>query len=452
MGKKESIDKIPNDLQLEEAVLGALIIDKQDRYEALSLLTEGCFFDPVCRQIYQTIVELNREGDTIDMLTISNKLIDKINPSKLVELTMRVGSAAHVIDYSRKLYEFFMRREFLRIANRLQAKVYDYRADVERIVDEAQSDMLKLLKFDTANVATIDSVVEGVFDVMLRNLESDAPLSGIGTGLTELDKHSGGLQPTDLVVVAGETSQGKTSLALTIASNAALKYGAKVAFYSLEMGKTQLGARLMAQQTGVSSKAMLTHKLDRGLIPIINNNTYKLCNASIYFDDSSTTNIDSILRSIRAMKAKYGINLVVVDYLQLVSSSSKNTSREQQVAEVARSLKNIAKDLNICVIALSQLRRSENPVPTLSRLRDSGQIEEAADIVMFTYRPESYGKQYDEELRAYDPRGSALIDVAKGRNIGTHKFVLSFKKELTLYKDYDGQISESTEERKKEDW
>ncbi|MDR0659822.1 MAG: AAA family ATPase, partial [Prevotellaceae bacterium] len=341
MGKKESVDKIPNDLQLEEAVLGALIIDKQDRYEALSLLTEGCFFDPVCRQIFQTIVELNREGD----ITIANRLTDKVNPVKIAEISMRVGSAAHIVDHSRKLYQLFMRREYLRIASRLQSKVYDYNADVEEIMDEAQADFLKLLKFDTANVATIDNVVEGVFDVMLRNIENEAVLNGIGTGLTEFDKHSGGLQLTDLVIVAGETSQGKTSLALTIASNAAIKYGAKVAFYSLEMGKTQLGARLMAQQTGVSSKSMLTHKLDRGLIQIIYNNTTDLCNSCIYFDDSSTTNIDSILRSIRAMKAKYGINLIVVDYLQLVSASSKNTSREQQVAEVARSLKNIAKDL-----------------------------------------------------------------------------------------------------------
>lgn len=438
MGQKEQVNKIPSNLQLEEAVLGALIVDKQDRYEALSILTDGCFFDPSCRLIFQAILELNRMGDTIDMLTISNRLTGRICPTKIAEISMRVGSAAHVLDHSRKLYELHMRREYLRIASRLQAQVYDYRSDVEEIMDEVQGDMLKLLKFDTANVATIDSVVDGVFDVMLRNLESEAVLNGIGTGLTEFDKHSGGLQLTDLVIIAGETSQGKTSLALTIAGNAAMKYGAKVAFYSLEMGKTQLGARLMAQQTGVSSKSILTHKLDRGLIQIINNNTDKLCKAGIYFDDSSTTNIDSILRSIRAMKAKYGVNLVVVDYLQLVSSSSRNTSREQQVAEVARSLKNIAKDLNVCVIALSQLKRSDSHKPSLNRLRDSGQIEEAADIVMFTYCPEAYGESYDDEFSHYDTTNSALIDIAKGRNIGTHKFVLSFKKELTLYKDYDG--------------
>ena len=438
MGKEELVSSIPNDQQLEEAVLGALIVDSQNRYEALSILTDGCFFDPTCRLLYQAIVDLNGAGDAIDMVTVTNKLTNRVSPVKVAEISLRVSSATHVINHSRRLYELYMRREYLRIASRLQLNACNHKLDVEQIMDETQADMLKLLKFDTDSVKTIDSVVEQVFDIMLKNAEAVTTLNGIGTGLTELDAHTGGLQPTDLVVIAGETSQGKTSLALTIANNAALLYGASVAFYSLEMGNTQLAARLMAQQTGVSSKSILTHRLDRGLIQLINNNTSKLCSSKIYFDDSSTTNIDSILRSIRAMKTKYDINLVVVDYIQLVGSVSKNTSREQQVAEVARSLKNVAKDLNICVVALSQLSRSQNSKPSLNRLRDSGQIEEAADIVLFTYRPEVYGEQYDDELSSYNPAGSALIDVAKGRNIGTHRFVLSFKKELTLYKDYDG--------------
>lgn len=436
MGTKETV--IPHDLQLEEAVLGALILDRHDRDEALSILNQGCFYDTTCRLVYQTVSDLSSTGEEVDMYTVSTALMDKVNPVKVVELTQRIASATSLLKHCRKLYELHMRREYIRIGQQLQARAYSQSVDVEEIMSDAQGDMLKLLKFDTANVSTIDSVVDQVFGIMLKNAEAASPLSGIGTGLSELDMHTGGLQPSDLVIVAGETSQGKTSLALTIANNAALLYDARVAFYSLEMGNTQLAARLMAQQTGVSGKSILTHRLDRGLIQLINSNTSKLCSAKIYFDDSSTTGIDSILRSIRAMKAKYDINLVVVDFLQLVTCRTKGASREQQVGEVARALKNVAKELNICVIALSQLSRSQTPKPTLNRLRDSGQIEEAADVILLTYRPEAYGLEYDDELKGYNPTGSALIDVAKGRSIGTHKFVLSFRKELTLFKDYDG--------------
>jgi replicative DNA helicase len=179
-----------------------------------------------------------------------------------------------------------------------------------------------------------------------------------------------------------------------------------------------------------------------GKIDYISLKTAKLSDCDIYFDDGSNTKIDSILRSVRSMHKRYGINVVVVDYLQLVSSDGKGMNREQQIANIARSLKNIAKDLNICVIVLSQLNRNtatQSHKPALSRLRDSGQIEEAADIVMFCYRPEKYGlKKYDNPFERYEVENTALIDIAKGRNIGTHQFVISFNPKYTLFSDYSG--------------
>ena len=217
-----------------------------------------------------------------------------------------------------------------------------------------------------------------------------------------------------------------------------MQFGTKVVFYSLEMSNIQLTARLISQETEVNSKRILSYPLSDETIRHISDSTWKLANAQIFFDNSACTNIGSILRSIRTMKQRHDIDMAVIDYLGLITSSERGQNREQQIAGIARALKNIAKELNICVIVLSQLHRSPSPEPTINRLRDSGQIEEAADIIMFAYCPENYGREYSHEFKSYSPVGTALIDIAKGRNLGTKKFIVSFKKENTLFEDYSG--------------
>lgn len=441
----------PHDIELEKAVLGALVIEKSCHVDVTPIINEGCFYKSSHQLIYQAFSKLYAKGEEIDLLTMVNELdrtgeLEEVGgPTYLVELTQKVASGAHAEKHAKILYELSCYRSLISIGQEMVKNAYA-KTDLEGMVGGAQNSLLKLFHFEQSNVRTITSIVEEVFKVMERNHEQNGRLSGIGTGLMEFDSHSGGLQRSDLVIIAAETSQGKTSLALTMAKNASVLYGAKVAFYSLEMSNTQLVGRLMAQEAGVSGKSILTQKLDRGLIQMISDRVSKLESANIYFDDSSTTRLDSILRSIRSMKVKFGVDLVVVDYLQLVGSSEKG-SREQHVADVARSLKNIAKELDICVIALSQLKRSDNPKPTINRLRDSGQIEEAADVILLVYRPEFYGLTYDKQFEEYSPHNSALVSVAKGRNIGTKDFILSFRPEQTKFSDYVHDPTYSTPER-----
>jgi replicative DNA helicase len=214
--------------------------------------------------------------------------------------------------------------------------------------------------------------------------------------------------------------------------------GCPVAFYSMEMKKEQIAARMISIASGVPANEILYSKLDGGQIQMIDRGVAKVENLPVYFDDRSTSNIETILSSIRMMKIKYGIKGVVVDYLQILNVNMKGSNKEQQMGDVARRLKNIAKELDIWVIALSQLNRdAQNPVPSLARLRDSGQIAEAADMVILIYRPEIYGKRYPEEFSDKSTAGTAMIDVAKGRNVGLMKFIVGFRKENTNFYDLD---------------
>jgi replicative DNA helicase len=254
-----------------------------------------------------------------------------------------------------------------------------------------------------------------------------------------LDQFTGGLQKTDLVIIAGETSQGKTSLALTILKNAVMKYKAKAAVFSLEMSKVQLTARLIAQETNISAKNILNKALPADERMLINKSIDLMDQLPVYFDESSTSTIDKICSSIRRLKFKKGIDIAVVDYLQLVGTTTKNQTDESKVAEISRRLKNVAKELDITVIALSQLSRDrQHPKPSKSRLRGSGQIEEAADIVLLIWRPEEYEiKVFDEPFKGTLTDGLAEAIIAKGRNIGTGSFLLKFNPETTGFYDYD---------------
>ena len=241
--------------------------------------------------------------------------------------------------------------------------------------------------------------------------------------------HPRALYVTDNFIVTHNTS-----LAIKIAMNC----GCPIAFYSMEMKKEQIAARMISIASGVPSNEILFSKLDSGQILQIDKGVSQVEHYEVYFDDRSTSNIETILSSIRMMKIKYGVKGVIVDYLQILNVNMKGTNKEQQMGDVARRLKNIAKELDIWVIALSQLSRDNmNPQPSLSRLRDSGQIAEAADMVILIYRPEVYGKTYPDDFSTYDTKGTAMIDVAKGRNVGLMKFIVGFKKENTNFYDLD---------------
>jgi replicative DNA helicase len=428
-----------NDVDIEEYVAGSLITDQEGRDEAMGILQEGCFYNDYCLELFKAVKTLYSAGKPIDVFSVKSQMGALFDYAETARISLKCGSGAHVVQYSQYLYELYVRRYLALLMLRVHPMIYDKTYPLDDAIAFIQREILLVSQFDESNVSNINTVVEEVFKVMKRNQSSQSPLTGIGTGLRALDDFTGGLQSSDLVVVAGETSSGKTSLALTIAKNAAMNFGARVVFYSLEMGKTQLAARLMSQEAGISSKEILTQRMEADKVKHVADYTYRLSSAPIYFDDSSSANIGSITRSIRNMQRRYNVNLVVIDYLQLISSPARGENREQQVAAIARTLKNTAKELSVCIVLLSQLSRNEKHKPSLSRLRDSGQIEEAADVILLTYRPEMYGiRQYEEPFENYSPYGTAMIDIAKGRNIGTHQFIASFRKEQTLFTDYRG--------------
>lgn len=270
-----------------------------------------------------------------------------------------------------------------------------------------------------------------------ENLSGSKPLTGTPTGFEKIDSKSGGLQKSDLIIVAGETSQGKTSLAVSMMRNASIS-DAKIAMYSMEMKKEQIAARILSMESGVPSNQIMYSRLTDSQIQAIDKGIGNIIGKGIYFDDRSTSNIDTIISSIRYMKLKHDIDGAIVDYLQILNVNMKGANKEQQMGDVARRLKNLAKDLDIWIIALSQLNRDkDNPVPSLARLRDSGQIAEAADVVMLIYRPEVKGKKYPEEFSNVSTKNTAMIDIAKGRNIGIMKFICGFNPSTTMFYNLD---------------
>ena len=283
--------------------------------------------------------------------------------------------------------------------------------------------------------------------LVLENIEfrakNNGQLSGVPTGLRDFDRFSNGFQKSDLVIIAGETSQGKTSLAVTAAKNQSFTYRIPVLFLSLEMSHLQLSARVMAQQTGISSKTILTEVLYSEEFERLQNNILKVKDAPFFIDSGLSSDVEDMVAIIHTAVAKHKVEVVYVDYLQLVTSKARYGTKEEEVGTITRIFKNLAKKLNISIAVLSQLRRTQSgsPKPTMSRLRSSGQIEEAADIVWFVWRPEYYGIE-DIILNDGTPFPSqelAHLIVAKGRNIGVTDFVAKFEKPTTHFVDYDAK-------------
>jgi replicative DNA helicase len=280
--------------------------------------------------------------------------------------------------------------------------------------------------------------MDEAINLMIKNVELNSQdkkiSSGSLTGFSDFDKRSGGIQKSDLIIIAAESSQGKTSLALSIANNISIS-GDAIAIYSMEMRAIQLAARFTSFESKIPANEILYGKFDLMQFQVLDSSISRLITSKIYIDEKSTSNLDSIVSSIRGMVKNYGIKGAVVDYIQLVHVSDRGMNKEQQTALIARTFKNLAKDLDIWIIALSQLSRDNtNPVPSIKRLRDSGQIEEAADIVWLIYRPEQVGRnQFPEPYETHATEGMALNYIAKGRNIGTFNFMSRFDKKTTHF-------------------
>lgn len=429
-----------NDPKAEQYVIGSLLVDPTAYTLVSQYLDEDCFYDPMCRDIWKAVDNMGKQGMPIDVISVSAELSKQksnVTALDLMNISAQIASSAHVEYHAIRLQDLGRRRKLWVVGQQL-SKVG---LSEEILTADAHQEAIESIGgvFEKADgVFTLNDAMNSLNEIMVKNATVGGVTTGTKTGMERFDE-KGGLQKSDLIIVAGETSQGKTSLALCMTRHA-IENGAKVAFYSMEMTKEQLTARLLSAKTNIPANNILySGSLAPSEIRMIDDTRGKLPGENLFFDDKSTSNIDSILLSIRMLKMQKDIDGAVVDYLQILNVNSRSTSfsREQAMGDAARRFKNLAKELNIWIIALSQLSRDSNcPEPNLNRLRDSGQIGEAADVVILVYRAEYYNRAYPapfDNKDDYPTDGTAMIDVAKGRNIGTFKFFMGFNKNTTNF-------------------
>ncbi len=442
---KKNIGQVPPQAtEVEEAVLGAIMIESSAYKKISSILTADSFYDPKHQKIFQTVECLVNQNKPIDLLVVTQELknsgeLEAIGgPLFITQLTNKIATAAHIEHHARIIAQTQIARQIIKICAERGSQAYDQMTDIDDLLSGLQDDLTAILQFGHSNETSLADGLKEV-DQRIAFNQTNTGLSGIGTGFSKLDKITGGLQKTDLVIIAGDSSQGKTSFALSILKNAVIDHKARAAVYSLEMSRSQLISRILSTETNITASDILGRCLSKAEIEKVERMTSKLRSLPIFFDESSTSTIDQICSSIRRLYIKHKINLVIIDYLQLVGSGLKNKTDESQLAEVARRLKNIAKELDITVIALSQFNRDPaNFRPNVSRLRGSGQIVEAADLVLLVWRPEHYGlHEFPDPFKGTASKGLAECRIAKGRNVGTGTFLLRFNSETTGFYEYD---------------
>lgn len=428
-----------HDVECERQLLGNLLLSFRayDNDRLAEILDEDCFYDLSCREVYSAIKQVADRGDTPDIVSVaaaiarSGGVTDQL---AVMTLSAEAVSTANLLNLSLRLKELKLRRRLWELGQRLVVTGSSETEDIVEAQAAAKDTIDSLFASDTADVRSMTDTLSELREVIAHNRLNDRPIIGTPTGYSEIDKR-GGLSPSDLFVIAGETSQGKTAFATSMVVSA-IANNHPVAFYSMEMSRLQLTARIAAMNSGVSSSTLLQGRLTDMQTSLFETSMRDFNSDLLFFDDRSTSSIDSVLSSIRTMKLRHNIAGAVVDYIQMFSVNTRSANVEQQLGEIARRLKNIAKELNIWIIALSQLSRDkDSPVPSLGRLRASGQIAEAADVVALVYRPSVYSRRYPAPFEQASTEGTAMIDIAKARNIGCFKFLCGFRAETTQFYD-----------------
>lgn len=417
--------------KIERVVIGYLLNNNSLYTANLDFFSGDVFTDSDCILVHKAIKKLISEGKSVDIIGI--KLQTGLDFTQLSSMFQEVD---YNIDFRNAINTIVTSRTQIELTKFLSESANRINSgdDVYRIMSDLKDFLNSSDTRPVQRITQINEHIKGLVQHMDRVSRNE--ITGIRTGIKQWDNHTGGLQPSDLVVIAAETSQGKTALSLSIAYNIAINESAKVAIFSLEMSELQLTARLVGMETLISSKKLLFQSLQNYEWEQFNSRLNHLQEAHIYIDDCKSSTIDYIISGIKVAHMQYGIQVAVVDYLQLIKDPSKK-SDESEIASNTRRLKNIAKELNITVILLSQLRRAERPEPTISRLRGSGQIEEAADLVVMLWRPEYYNITTYDDAPIQSTEGTAEVIIAKGRNYGVGKFWLQFDAKLTYFSNLD---------------
>ena len=429
----------PQAIDLEEAVIGAMLIDKKGVDEVIDILQPEAFYKEANQHVFSAIHELFETSEPIDLLTVSARLrkmglLEKVGGDfYLVQLSKKVSTSAHIEFHARIILQKYIQRSLIKISNEIIDNAYKESIDVFDLLDEAES---KLYDVTQGNIKKSSESAQNLVIQAKKRIEDIAKrdgLSGVATGFEKLDALTSGWQPSDLIIIAARPGMGKTALTLSMARNIAVTKNIPVAFFSLEMSSVQLITRLISSETGLSSEKLRTGKLASHEWEQLNVKVGDLERAPLFIDDTPSLSIFDLRAKARRLSSQHGIKLIIVDYLQLMTAgtSNKTGNREQEISTISRNLKALAKELDIPVIALSQLSRAVETRggtkrPLLSDLRESGAIEQDADIVSFIYRPEYYGiDEWDDDERT-SSEGQAELIVAKHRNGGLDNIRLKF--------------------------
>ena len=439
----------PQAVELEEAVLGALMLEKDSIITVQEFVTPEAFYTEEHRLIYRAIEELSSELKPIDLYTVTERLkvkkeLKKVGgASYLAQLTQKVGSAANVEFHAKIVAQKYVQRELIRSATEIQRRSYDESTDVTDLIGFAEQEIFKVAE------GHVKRSVQSAADVLARtlaqieeNAKNKSAFNGVPSGFMALDRVTMGWQPSDLIIIAARPSMGKTAFVLSLARNVAVDFEKGVAFFSLEMSAQQLMMRLVVAESELDSRSVRNGDLTPEQWKHMETAIKPLSTAPLFIDDTPALSIFEFRSKVRRLKTQYDIQLIIIDYLQLMTASTdnRNSNREQEVAMISRSLKAIAKELNVPIIALSQLNRSVesrggSKRPQLSDLRESGAIEQDADLVAFIHRPEYYGLTVDED--GTPTQGMAEIIVAKHRNGAVDTVKLRFRKEQARFMDFD---------------
>ena len=445
---------MPQAPEVEKAVLGALMIDKDAFLEVCNLLVPESFYEPRNQMVYEAIQQLSKEESPVDVLTVTDMLgkmgkLDEVGgPGYIADLSSRVATSANIEYHANVVAEKFLSRQMIEYVNVIGKKSFDETYDIRDVVQEAESVLLELSQKNMKkDYSALGSVVERAVKSVEEAYANKGSFTGIPSGLYKLDDMTCGWQKSDLVIIAGRPAMGKTAFALSVAKNIAVDQKRPMAFFSLEMSDVQLANRLMSNTCEIEGKKLLSGQLDKEDWVRLDKNLQALTDAPLFVDDTEGLSVMELRTKARRLHKEHHIELIMIDYLQLMTASGmRYNSRQEEVSLISRSLKGLAKELNIPVLALSQLNRGvesregvEGKRPHLSDLRESGAIEQDADMVIFLHRPEYYGLLHSDD-GFIDYKDKAEVIIAKHRKGVTGIVMMDFKGEFTRFGNLEDKV------------
>lgn len=434
----------PQAVDVEMAVLGSMLLEKEAIAKAIEVLDETAFYKPAHQQIFAAMSGLFERSEPVDLITLIEELrrrgqLEKIGGEfYLTELTTKVTTSANIEFHSHIVLEKALMRQLIASSSEVASRAFSDTEDALELLDEAEQRIFQISEQRMKkNFVSMNTAVHSTMELLESIHGKHSGITGVPAGFAELDNYTGGFQKSDLIIVAGRPSQGKTALVLSLARNASVLHNVPIGFFSLEMSTQQLVMRLICAEARVDAQSVRTGRLPEDEWRKLSTSVGRLYKAKIFIDDTPALGVLEIRAKARRLKAEHNVGMIVVDYLQLMQGPRNAQSREQEISAISRSLKALAKELNIPVIALSQLNRAVeargDKRPVLADLRESGAIEQDADVVLFVHRPEMFGIEKDENGNSTE--GMAELILGKQRNGPTGSVRLAFIKQYARFEN-----------------